>query len=134
MIRIQSQAVLKILNVCGLVLVLVGSFGVGFAGTTYPVWGQMGPTLPVFGGVIVSVLYCPCSGGYIDYVGPPRMATVYVQEGLTLQFSWYLSATPGVWTLGDYFPGQGQCRVYSPYSGCNDVYAQGTERQNGTSL
>ena len=72
------------------------------------------PFVP-FGGKIISVLPCPCSLGFVDTIGPPRPATIFIpQSFLTspLNHLWKQILTPGVWTLGLYFHWSIPCLVY----------------------
>lgn len=128
-----AYGIKKTANVLVLVFVLVGSFAVGFMGVGYPAFSQIGTHLPVFGGRIGAVVYCPCSAGYVDIVTVPKVATVYVQPGVSRVYMYYMNFRPGVWTLGDYTPGSGQCLIYA-VSGCVTYNVQGTVRQTGTSL
>lgn len=84
-----------------------------------------------FGGRILYVTYCTCSGGILLTVGPPRPGNYYFTVGSML-YSYYQIFKPGPWVLGDAYPG-GACTIYIG-TACSGVPTTGTIRQVGTSL
>lgn len=84
-----------------------------------------------FGGRILNVTYCTCSGGILLTVGPPRPGNYYFTIGSML-YSYYQIYRPGPWVLGDAYPG-GACVVYIG-DDCVGAPTTGTIRQVGTSL
>jgi len=66
------------------------------------------PGLP-FGGFVYAVTPCPCSGGLVLHVGPPRGGNFLYTDGTKLYP--FEQVRAGVWVLGDYFPG-GACTTF----------------------
>lgn len=84
-------------------------------------------TLPPFGGPIIGVLDCSCSGNVkVDILdlrtGLP--ISLIFQPGVSRLNSWFNIHTLAVMTLGTYVYG-GQCKVYAVV-GCNSVPVIGT--------
>ncbi|MFA4890163.1 MAG: hypothetical protein WC587_00800 [Candidatus Paceibacterota bacterium] len=84
-----------------------------------------------FGGRILYVTYCTCSGGLLLTIGPPRPGNYYFTAGSRV-YAYYQIYRPGAWALGDAFPG-GACMIYAGTS-CVGSPTTGTIRQVGTSL
>lgn len=84
-----------------------------------------------FGGRILAVTSCTCSGGLRLEIGPPRPMDLWYQPGVSTLFSFY-SLLPSEYVLGIYVPG-GACTIGSaPY--CVPVPTLGTLTIAGTSL
>jgi peptidoglycan hydrolase-like protein with peptidoglycan-binding domain len=72
------------------------------------------PFIP-FGGKILSVFPCTCSFGFVDTIGPPRPAIIFIPiTFLASPFNhlWKQILTPGVWTLGLYFTPPKPCLIW----------------------
>ena len=70
---------------------------------------EMSAAFPlVFGGRVVAVVPCTCSGGVAIGVGTPRPGYVLFQTGFSVLFSFYAPYVLGNYVLGTYVPG-GAC-------------------------
>ena len=86
-----------------------------------------------FGGAIVGMVPCTCSGNILLYVLDARkvMLPLVYQPGVTFLYKWY-QPRAGVWGLGNFVPG-GVCLVNTK-TGCVPKIAVGTMIQLGTSM
>src|SRR3989344_6226712 len=73
-------------------------------------------TPPPFGGRIISVFPCACSGTLLVKIGPPVPGVFVFQPGVTKLYQ-YFQLHPPVWTLGLFAPGLGVCLEPCP-TGC----------------
>ncbi len=87
-----------------------------------------------FGGQIVNIFPCPCSGNYILFVRDVRlqMLPLIFQPGITFLYEMY-QPRPIVNSLGSFVPALGVCLVPA-HSGCAAIPTAGTIMQIGTSL
>ncbi len=87
-----------------------------------------------FGGQIVGIFPCTCSGNMILYVRDVRfqILTLIYQPGGTILYKMY-QPRPVVNSLGNYTPGLGTCWFYSGDS-CKFVPTLGMILRLGTSL
>ncbi len=92
---------------------------------------EMTAALPfVFGGPILAVDECTCSGGWRILVGPPRPMDLLYQPPISTLFSFYNIFTPGPFALGTYIPG-GYCSRGTTF--CTGSNVAGTIILVGTS-
>ena len=91
------------------------------------------PALPPFGGPILSVFYCACSGNILLFLGPPSSGTYVYQPGLSVTYPYGQVYRPGPQTLGGFIPGAGICLVPTPL-GCPPIPSVGMITQIGTSI
>lgn len=83
--------------------------------------------LPPFGGPILGVVNCTCSGNLLITIFDFRTKLtipVIFQPGISRLNSWFNITTPSIMTLGTYAYG-GQCLIYSGTS-CSSVPSVGT--------
>lgn len=92
----------------------------------------MGLGVFVFGGPIVWVDYCTCSGNMRLTIGPPVSGMYVFQPGTSMLYLFYQVYRPGPWTLGGGTTG-GHCSIYVG-DGCATLPTSGTIRMIGTSL
>ncbi|OHA81427.1 MAG: hypothetical protein A2675_00105 [Candidatus Yonathbacteria bacterium RIFCSPHIGHO2_01_FULL_51_10] len=92
----------------------------------------MGLGVFVFGGPIVWVDYCTCSGNMRLTIGPPVPGRYVFQPGASMLYLFYQVYRPGPWTLGGGTAG-GSCSIYVG-TGCATLPTSGTIRMIGTSL
>ena len=85
----------------------------------------------VFGGRILAVTSCSCSGGLRLEIGPPRPMDLLFQPGRSLLFSMY-TLLPSEYVLGTYTPG-GVCEALEEAS-CFPIPVAGTVTIVGTTL
>ena len=91
-----------------------------------------------FGGFVVSMLPCTCSGNFWLQMSPfffptPGAGALVYQPGGTIVYAHYVIPVPGVWLLGDYTPGVQACYQYVGVS-CVPIPSFGVIHQTGTSL
>jgi hypothetical protein len=93
-----------------------------------------------FGGRIISVIPCTCPApyGFVDQIGPPRPAIIFIPLTFLsspLNHLWNEILTPGVWTLGLYSPTPVVCSVgAAPLCVPAPLQPWGTIFRSGTSL
>ncbi len=85
----------------------------------------------VFGGKILTVVPCTCSGNYLLTFGPPRPATLVFQPGVSTSYLFHQIYKVGSWALGNYSSG-GSCYVYAGIT-CVYLPNNGTITKIGTS-
>jgi hypothetical protein len=95
------------------------------------------PFIP-FGGKILFVFPCTCSFGFVDTIGPPRPAIIFIPIvflASPLNHLWKQILTPGVWTLGLYFLPPVPCLIWAGLI-CvpTPIQPWGTIFRSGTSL
>lgn len=83
-----------------------------------------------FGGPILAVDECTCSGGWRIVVGPPRPMDLLYQPGISLLFPFYNIFVPSTFVLGIYVPG-GFCSRGT--TACTGLPVLGTITMVGTS-
>jgi peptidoglycan hydrolase-like protein with peptidoglycan-binding domain len=93
-----------------------------------------------FGGMIISVIPCTCPTpyGFVDQIGPPRPAIIFIPNTFLaspLNHLWRQILTQGVWTLGLYFTPPKPCLIWVKNK-CAPASIQpwGTIFRSGTSL
>jgi len=99
----------KIGNNPKLLIVMLFLFPFFVAGLVFlgsrAVYGQLPPgAIGVFGGLILDVTQCTCTGGNVIDVGPPRAARVYFVPGFSILYEYFQIKKPGAWVLGTYSP------------------------------
>lgn len=106
-----------------------GALAVG-AGILGGLFGSREDAGTPFGGRIISIDRCTCSGGLRLTIGPPKPAVILYLPGASKLYK-YHNISEGNWTLGDYASG-GVClkRVVST---CIKLPVQGTIMKIGTS-
>ena len=87
-----------------------------------------------FGGRIVFMTPCTCSGNVLLYIQDVRgwVSPLVYQPGVTILHKWYQPRV-GVWGLGNFVAG-GVCLVYSGTACVTGGVPVGTMTQLGTSL
>lgn len=85
-----------------------------------------------FGGNILWVLPCTCSGNWLLVIGPPR-PVVAVYQPFTITHAYYMVYTVGPETLGLTQP-FGYCYLYVGYGCANVPVPNGSMFRIGTSL
>jgi hypothetical protein len=95
------------------------------------------PFIP-FGGKILLVFPCTCSFGFVDIIGPPRPAIIFIPiVFLASPFNhlWKQILTPGVWALGLYFLPPMPCLIWvKKICVPTPIQPWGTIFRSGTSL
>lgn len=84
-----------------------------------------------FGGPILAVDECTCSGGWRIVVGPPRPMDLLYQPGISILFPFYNIFVPSTFVLGTYVPG-GFCSRGT--TACTGLPVLGTITMVGTSI
>lgn len=118
----------------GLVLVVLAPV-YSFTPTSLELQVANAATIPFgipFGGMMLAIVPCLCSGGILGVVGPPAPGVFVLQPGVSLLFPFY-QWRPGAWQLGLAAPG-GVCAIPAPHSGCMVLPVEGTVIIDGTSL
>lgn len=72
---------------------------------SFSVWVRSSKAVLPFGGPILSVMYCPCSGNVALTVGPPSPGIYSYNPYSTVPFPFYQFYRPGAYILGGYIPG-----------------------------
>ena len=89
-----------------------------------------------FGGRILTVIPCTCSGTLLVTVGPPKPGVFVYVPGASFLYSFYQIYKPGSFVLGNYIPG-GICLASAKKllgTKCIPLPNMGTITQVGTSL
>ncbi len=103
-----------------------------FAGAFMLLPAKQSSAIVPFGGPILNVTYCTCSGNILLTVGPPMGGRYIFQPGASTLFPYGQVYRPGPWVLGTYAPG-GVCTVFAG-KGCAPLPSFGTIIQVSTSL
>ena len=112
-----------LLGIASILFFLAVSFGVGVKTSNAALLG--------FGGRILWVMPCPCSGNLAIAIGPPRGGIYSFGPG-SIPYAWYQIFHPGPWALGSYVPGNA-CLWFIPF-GCAGFPTMGTMINVGTSM
>ena len=84
-----------------------------------------------FGGRILFVRECACSGGWAITVGPPKPGVFLFQPPISQVYLYGQIFRPGAWSLGSYTPG-GVCSALA--TECFPIPVLGTINKVGTSI
>jgi len=93
----------------------------------------LGPFLPDFGGLILAVDECTCSGSFLITIGPPVPAIVLYVPGVSMPHEWFQILRVGPWAKGTYRPG-GVCLMAGKSCTPFSLQPVGTIFEVGTSL
>lgn len=100
---------------------------------SFSVWVRSSKAVLPFGGSILSVTYCTCSGNVALTLGPPTPGIYSYNPYSTVLFPFQQVYRPGPWILGGYVP-EAVCLVGVPPACTAGSAPFGTITMAGTSM
>ncbi|MDO8521076.1 MAG: hypothetical protein Q7S52_03095 [bacterium] len=114
--KINSPVILHVVSVCLIVLMIAT---MTFVALPKKAEAQSPPFIP-FGGLSLSVTWCPCSFNLWIIVGPPRGGSYMFQFGGSMLYLFGQIFRPGAWLLGLASPTPVACLIPVPH-GCAPI-------------